>query len=233
MTQPFPSEEALADGWAIRFVKDLLQTYLIVLVEYKASNPPVRYLLEGLRSRSTDRRIYAFDDGSFDEVVTRWRTRGVTASPYSKHAVLWNTLRAWADRADDPDRWKSVVVDLARQRPRVLAPSARSGRATSTQPEGAPAFANAEPLLPAEWLCVFDKYVRYGPNLARGGEAPQDPLAEYGLDDDPPRTDQTTNMGSSAPDGSIGNDLIAISSIDGRSDGHPRCRREPDRGHLT
>ena len=213
----------LADGWATRFVKDLLQTYLIVLVGYKASDPPVRYLLEGLRSRSTDRRIYAFDDGSFGRVVARWRTRGVTALPYSQHAVLWNTLRAWADRADDPDRWRSSVVDLARQGPRVLAPFQRGQVASLVRsPEGAAAFANAEPLLPAEWLCVFDKYVRYGPNPASGGEAPQDPLAEYGLDDDTPRTDQTTNMGSSAPESSIGNDLIAISPIDGRSDGHLR-----------
>ena len=35
-------------------------------------------------------------------------------------------------------------------------------------PEGAAAFANARPLLPAEWLCVLDKYVRYDTNRASG-----------------------------------------------------------------
>ena len=214
----------LADGWATRFVKDLLQTYFIVLVGYKASDPPVRYLLEGLRSRSNNRRIYAFDSEPFDQQgVARWQSRGVTPLLYSEHQALWDTLRAWADRADDPDKWRSSVVDLARQGPRMLASFQRGQVASLVRsPEGAAAFANARPLLPAEWLCVLDKYVRYDTNRASGGEAQQDPLEAYGLDDDPPCTNQTTNMGSSAPDGSLGNDLLAISDTDERSDRHLR-----------
>lgn len=99
----------LADGWATKFVRDLLQSYLIVLVGYSASDPPVRYLLEGLQSRrgGSSSTIYAFDHGDFDDVLDRWRSLGVQALPYStasdpQHAVLWKTLSAWASRADDP-----------------------------------------------------------------------------------------------------------------------------------
>ena len=92
----------LADGWATRFVRDLLQNYFIVLVGYSASDPPVRYLLEGLQSRRANESstIYAFDHGAVDGVLDRWRSLGVHALPYPTppdrhHTVLWNTLSAW------------------------------------------------------------------------------------------------------------------------------------------
>src|SRR5260370_37445744 len=135
----------LADGWATRFVRDLLETYLIVLVGYSASDPPVRYLLEGLNSRrkETAATIYAFDHGPFDEVIGRWRSRGVTAMPYSVlpdrgHDLLWDCLSAWADRADDPDAWRNSIVAMARQGPVPLAPFQRGQVASLVRsPEGA------------------------------------------------------------------------------------------------
>ena len=74
----------LADGWATRFVRELLQQYFIVLLGYSASDPPVRYLLEGLQSRRADQSstIYAFDHGNVDTVLDRWRSLGVQALPY-------------------------------------------------------------------------------------------------------------------------------------------------------
>ena len=79
----------LADGWATRFVRELLQNYFIVLVGYSASDPPVRHLLEGLQSRreSQSSTIYAFDNGEVDEVVDRWRSLGVQALPYQHRRI--------------------------------------------------------------------------------------------------------------------------------------------------
>ena len=56
----------LAEGWATRFVRDLLRRYVIVLVGYSATDPPVRYLLEGLHARNdkNSARIYAFNSGT-------------------------------------------------------------------------------------------------------------------------------------------------------------------------
>jgi hypothetical protein len=123
----------LAEGWATRFVRDLLHSHIVVLIGYSASDPPVRYLLEGLRSRSRDQmasRIYAFDHGAISDVEDRWRHLGVVGLAYETngedaHNRLWTSLRAWAQRADDPDRWRRSVADLAKTHPRQLQPFQR------------------------------------------------------------------------------------------------------------
>jgi hypothetical protein len=185
----------LAEGWATRFVRDLLRNYVIVLLGYSASDPPVRYLLEGLHSQGEERSvtIYAFDKGPEDEVHEKWHGRGVRPLAYPEsdptHSALWDSLRAWAERADDPDEWRRSVVDLARKGPRDLKPHQR-GQVTSLvrTTAGAKLFADDEPAPPAEWLCVFDRLARYA-DPTKGLEENEefDPLSHYGLDDDPPR----------------------------------------------
>ena len=185
----------LADGWATQFIRELLQRYVIVLLGYSANDPPVRYLLQGLHARSdrTPTRIYALDSGTDDEVQVRWRDRGVRALSYDKsgddHPALWNSLRAWADRADNPDAWRHSIVTMAKTRPRELLPDQR-GRVVSLvrSDRGAKLFAEAKPAPPAEWLCVFDRYVRYGsPRTIPGVDGEIAPLPEFKLDDDPMR----------------------------------------------
>ena len=185
----------LADGWATRFVRELLQRYVIVLLGYSANDPPVRYLLQGLHARSdrTPAQIYALDSGTDDEVQARWRDRGVRALSYENsddtHPALWDSLRAWADRADNPDAWRHSIVTMAQTKPHDLLPEQR-GRVVSLvrSDRGAKLFAEAKPSPPAEWLCVFDRYVRYGsPRTTPGAEGEIAPLPEFKLDDDPPR----------------------------------------------
>jgi len=216
----------LADGWATRFVRDLLETYVIVLVGYAASDPPVRYLLEGLHSRGENKSagILAFDCGAEDDVRDRWRSLGAQTLPYrrdsdSGHGVLWNSLRAWANQADDPHAWRQSIVDLSQGNPKQLESHQRGQVAALVRTtEGAALFASATPPPPAEWLCVFDRLVRYAePQSAFGSDEP-DPLSEYGLDDDPPRPEQP------APNAidPVGDDLISLSSRDERMDRHKR-----------
>jgi len=196
----------LADGWATRFVRDLLKNYVIVLLGYSANDPPVRYLLEGLHARAnmTSARIYAFDQGTETEVWDRWRNRGVVPLAYPKssaHSALWDSLRAWADRADDPEKWRRSILSLASSNPRHLAAHER-GQVVSLvrTTEGAKRFADTGDTPPAEWICVFDKNVRYGEPRDRGKEeAPIDPLAIYGLDDDPPRSKEGEESGGLPP----------------------------------
>ncbi len=185
----------LADGWATRFVRELLQRYVIVLLGYSANDPPVRYLLQGLHASSdrTPAGIYALDSGTDDEVQARWRDRGVRALSYDKsgdtHPALWDSLRAWADRADDPDAWRHSIVTMAQTNRRKLLADQR-GRVVSLvrSDRGAKLFAEAIPSPPAEWLCVFDRYVRYGsPRTSPGAEGEIAPLPEFKLDDDPLR----------------------------------------------
>jgi hypothetical protein len=189
----------LAQGWATKFMTDLLRHYTIVLVGYSANDPPVRYLLEGIHVLGEDRpsRIYAFDRGSSEAVQARWRDRGVRVLAYPEsdadHASLWGTLRAWAERTDDVDRWRRLTAKLAHQRPSTLHPYQRGQIASLVQTDGgAKVFREGSDVPSAEWLCVFDRNIRFAkPYKETEPDRESDPLVLYGLDDDPPRPAST------------------------------------------
>ena len=183
----------LAEGWATAFMQQLLQRYTVVLLGYQAEDPPVQYLLQGLDSigSHTAERLFAFDQGSRDEVESKWRGRGVQAIPYGDcHEALWETLEAWANRADNPTAWRRAVVELSGNGPRELAPHERGMVADLVRTSvGAKEFAQRHPGAPAEWLCVFDAKCRYAEPSNGFWEDQKgfDPLEAYGLDDDAPR----------------------------------------------
>jgi hypothetical protein len=185
----------LSEGWATRFIRQLLDRYTLVLLGYSADDPPVRYLLEGLHAGAgAHGSIYAFTEGAPQDVESRWRARGVTPIAYDgidvAHSGLWRSLEAWADRADDPQVWRAGVLDLARRGPTALAAHERGQVAALVEtPAGAKSFRDADPPPPAEWLCVFDAKIRYArPSRGFLGDGELfDPLATYGLDRDPPR----------------------------------------------
>lgn len=182
----------LAEGWATKFVRALLDQYTVVLVGYQAEDPPVKYLLQGLNHDGLRdaANLYAFDRGKLEDIEVKWRDRGVTPIPYAEHGDLWATLEAWAIRADDPRVWRSDVVEMARKGPRALASHERGQVAHLVRSTpGARLFARSEPPLPAEWLNVFDVSCRAA-KASRDYEADAaafDPLEVYGLDDDPER----------------------------------------------
>jgi hypothetical protein len=201
----------LADGWATKFVRDLLQNYVIVLLGYSANDPPVRYLLEGLHARADKKPpiIYAFDNGADHEVEARWRGRGVQPLAYDNsngtHSVLWDSLRAWANRADDPDAWRRTTITLAQAKPQTLQSHERGQVASVVRSDrGAKLFVDTATPPPADWLCVFDRHLRYGnPRGMPGAEGEITPLAEFSLDDDPSRP-----AGKPWRDGEIGDHLL-------------------------
>ena len=207
----------LAEGWATRFMLDLLDRYTVVVLGYSASEPPVRYLLQGLRKTSLMKgaTIYAFDSGTEEEVRARWNDRKVRVIAYpesDKHSVLWDTLEAWAQRADSPLAWQHKVVELAQKGPRKLERHERGQVASLVRTiDGAKMFAEADPTPPGEWLCVFDSAVRYGKVERDHYEVLPDfdPLVEYGLDDDPPRPE-----GSGSEGKLLGDDLLILKSTD-------------------
>ena len=183
----------LAEGWATRFVRELLDRYTVVLLGYSANDPPIEYLLQGLQASELRNRepIYAFVSETKEFNQSVWDDRGVIALTYPStggdHAALWNTLEAWADRGDDPPAWRHNLVELARSGPRDLNGHERGQVASLLKTlEGARAFSDADPPPPAEWLCVLDKTIRLGePIHDPFGEHPTyDPQKLYGLDDD-------------------------------------------------
>ncbi len=108
----------LRNGWASRYLYDLVRTHVLVLVGYQAEDPPMRYLLEALeadRERYTDlKKVYAFaeakdDDQHLQEAL--WRAKGVEpilyhVGPDGSHADLYRTLREWSRYAEDPTAWR-------------------------------------------------------------------------------------------------------------------------------
>lgn len=151
---------SLADGQAARFISHLIDSsYTIVFIGYSAEDPPMRYLLQGLRKAGTRKpdRLYAFDRGSHEDAEAKWLRQGVTVISYDSHHILWKTIEAWAERANDPRKWKGKIVSMAQRGPKNLAPHER-GQVTHLigTEYGAKLFAEADSPPPAEWLHVFD-----------------------------------------------------------------------------
>ncbi len=184
----------LADGWATQFIRTILDKYIVVFVGYAADDPPVLYLLEALNKHQKSLSgMYAFQAGSQSDAEAKWRHKGVLPIAYDEtdgHKSLWDTLSAWACRAQNPDSWYGNVIDLARKGPEALRPHERGQVAhiVSTL-EGAKRLTGSENPPPAEWLCVFDPSIRYlkpgnlGSYLEQGPYF--DPFEAYGLDSDP------------------------------------------------
>lgn len=199
----------LAEGWATKFMRALLDKYTVVLIGYQAEDPPVDYLLQGLNyGRERDRsNLYAFDKGAFEDIEVKWRDQGVTPIAYNNYADLWKTLEVWADRTDDPRAWRNGVVKMANHNPRNLCPFERGQVAHLVRSTpGARLFAQSEPSPPAEWLCVFDANCRapkeswnFEENLGKF-----DPSETYRLDDDPERRHEAEQHGAHTPDQLIG-----------------------------
>lgn len=179
----------LSEGWATNFIRHLLERYTVVLVGYQAEDPPVKYLLQGLNHDGQyDRsRLYAFDRGLPEEIEAKWRDRGVTAIAYSDHPVLWKSMEAWADRSDDPRRWRASIIAKGQQDPKDLTPHERGQVAHVLRTvQGAKSFSEADPPPHPEWVCVMDANVRSAKQSRGYGDDAEvfDPGAAYGLDDD-------------------------------------------------
>jgi hypothetical protein len=187
----------LSDGWATQFIRTILEKYFVVFVGYTADDPPVQYLLEALnRSLSSREGLYAFQSGSSSEAEARWLHKGVQAIRYEgdgNHKTLWETLAAWALRAQNPEAWCENTIALAQKGPETLLPHQRGqvAHVVSTL-AGVKKFSTSSTPPPADWLCVFDPSIRYSkPGHvwdANGKGPPFDPFEAYGLDSDPTPT---------------------------------------------
>jgi hypothetical protein len=178
----------LSEGWATKFIRGLLERYTVVLLGYKAEDPPVKYLLQGLNhdGKYDSSRLYAFDRGEPEDVEVKWRDRGVTAIAYSEHVDLWRAMEAWAERADDPRQWRAAVIASSQSDPKGLSAFERGQVAhVLRRAQGSRLFSELDPAPHPEWICVLDANVR-GAKQSRGYEDNSetfDPSFAYGLDD--------------------------------------------------
>jgi hypothetical protein len=191
----------LAEGWATRFFQAVIEKFIVVFIGYSADDPPISYLLEGLKAEERPKdRIFAFQDGESNKAVGLWEHKGVTAIPYSpvdNHSALWDSLKEWTIRVQDPPVWRRKVIELAKKGPEKLAPFQRGqvAHVVSTA-DGARMFCEGDAVPPAEWLCVFDPECRFAaPGSRTNGFGKTgstiDPFDIYCLDSDIDESDPT------------------------------------------
>lgn len=181
----------LSQGWATDFVRSLLETKTVMLVGYQAEDPPLKYLLQGLnQSLSLGSSIYALDVGSDNDVSSRWANKGVKGVACSSFEDLWRELNLWSERKKDPRLWRENVLRKAENSPSKLASWERGQVAHIVKTiAGAKAFADHNPLIHPEWICVLDEKCRLG-NISKdffGDKSIYDPINDFALDDDPYR----------------------------------------------
>ena len=191
----------ISDKWAADFISELLKRYTVVLVGYKAEDVPLKYLLKGLHLDGLVKRnkLFAFDRGNPNELDYRWRDKGVTSIAFQEYDHLWNAVSAWADLADDPQRWRRSVVRGAKRTPKTMLPHERGKVAHVLRSiPGAKLFAEEEPSPHPEWICVLDASVRSGSNASVYDEV--DPVSDYGLDNDIESSDHHDSLPDSGND---------------------------------
>lgn len=179
----------LVGGWATNFVRSLFELYTVILVGYRAEDPPIRYLLQGLGLHRSNKPpiAYAFERGTPEEAREKWERLGITSIAYPTHDQLWSSLARWAQRADAPKVWRNSVLTMAAKGPRACTPVQR-GQVVHVigSNSGAQEFIRTRPSPPPEWLCVFDERCRLAREKTWEGQSktPYDPRLVYGIDTD-------------------------------------------------
>lgn len=186
----------LSHGWATKFLSNLLTRRTVVLIGYSGDDTLVRYLLEGLNSENSDNKnkIYAFEQGEQSKIDQKWSQLGVLGISYPNHDDLWNTITEWAKYAGDEDKWNTHIFEFSQKSPKDLEAFER-GQVTNfvSSLKGAQKFQLFQPTPKAEWIYVFDKYIRLGKPKNVKNQTGQnlilDPIDLYGIDTDFIRSD--------------------------------------------
>jgi len=119
------------------FIYDAARLFNLVLIGYRANDPPMRYLLnavaaDGTRFYDIKERFAFVGTGSSPDPVEMedWKGRGITPIPYdlgNNHSILLNTLERWA--AFSPINGKRNRVDTEVKR------IVRKNRSSASDPD--------------------------------------------------------------------------------------------------
>ena len=194
-------EAYLADGWAGRFLKEVLKRFTVVFVGYSAEDPPLQYLLEALaQTDSSMQDAYAFQHGAKDNADEKWHRKGVTPICFDEYDDLWETLELWSNRAKNFRRWANEILESAQNGPFNLSRWQRSQvKHLANHPWGAELIAKAKNPISPSWLFSFDCNFRYAEPSSALDQVNKniniDPfdLLSFEEDDAPPYSSETTS----------------------------------------
>lgn len=110
----------LTDGWAARFISELLRNYTICFIGYSLSDPLLRYMFDAIPPSSKN-KVYAFadyDDKKFlkETVKQEWEDKGVIPILFDSHAAggnyraLHDTLGEWAKHYTEGFNAKENII---------------------------------------------------------------------------------------------------------------------------
>ena len=183
----------LADGWATRFVRELLQRYVIVLLGYSANDPPISTSCKG-STREPTRRLRRF---LLSIAVPRMRSRyaGVIVVCVYCHTTILTVRTPVCGTLFGHGQIEPMIPvhggiqSLQSPRPSRATFFRTSAAGSSHWFDLIEAQSFSQRRCRPEWLCVFDRYVRYGsPRTTPGTEGEIAPRPEFKLDDDPLRS---------------------------------------------
>ena len=181
----------LIEGWAARFVAELIQKFTVCFVGYSIGDPVLRYMMDALAADQllgeSPPEMFAFGDypkNKEKECFNKWRAKNVTPILYRKHRrhyYLHKTLHAWADTYRDGARGKEhIIIEYAIARPDTATGQddfvSRMLWALSDS-SGLPArrFAELNPVPSLDWLKPISEDRFHHADLMRFGVPPKMP----------------------------------------------------------
>jgi|GEM_PF-4833791 len=129
----------LTEGWATRFVLELMRHYTLVFVGYSVEDATIRYITDAIglddhHKESKFKKPYAFAAYTAadplknkDSIVKEWLSKKIHLIPYDDQTVdgidhfgLHQTLRKWADiHQNGLDTWNSLLQTVRQGPPNL------------------------------------------------------------------------------------------------------------------
>ncbi len=180
----------LTEGWAARFVTELVRNYVVCFVGYSINDAVLRYMMDALAADrllgQSPTEVFAFGSyskGQERKQLLEWGAKHVTPILYQEHSnhfYLHRTLRAWADHYRDGilgnerivSRYASNAPPASTKQDDVI------GRVlwALSDPSGVPAklFAEIQPVPPLDWLEPLGEERFHHRDLRRFGIQPNE-----------------------------------------------------------
>jgi len=163
----------MRDGWATRFLLDLVRCRTVVMVGYSAEDPPFRYILHVLgveRDRfKLSKQVYVVspvDSLNFSDLTVpteKWMALNVRPIFYvpsdNDHSNLWSDLRQLADNLERSSAWVAQTVAHIVGRPFAESSDGDRSHVVSMfgQHPDAASISLIEHADDGEWLAFFAK----------------------------------------------------------------------------
>lgn len=154
----------LTEGWAARFVAELLRSYTVCFVGYSIDDPVLRYMIDATVLSEAPSEMFAFGgyaEGEEHRRADEWKAKNVTPILYREdlqHRHLHETLHEWAEiYGHGVSGKKGIITRYAGLPPSLSTPQNNFvGRMlwALSDPSGLPAkhFAEFDPVPSLDWL---------------------------------------------------------------------------------